>query len=202
MLEVTLLNKYLAVFLSVVLTACSGTPLPVISTPSADQIEAEEQAVYSAALRNLYSATNYVLMDTTATSLTGVDGTGSTLARVMQDMPAIDQQTADSFWDRNDAAYPLSPAMELAVGFVLLSQAEKGQIFGQNRDGWQLFYEQYPNAPGITSLSRVGFNPTLDQALVYVGTLSHWLAGAGYFVLFKKVNGAWTLDQQVMTWIS
>jgi len=38
--------------------------------------------------------------------------------------------------------------------------------------------------------------------LVYVGTLSHWLAGAGYIVLLKKVNGAWIVDQQVMTWIS
>jgi hypothetical protein len=76
------------------------------------------------------------------------------------------------------------------------------QIFSQNRDGWQLFYEQYPDAPGITTLSRVSFNNTFDQALVYVGTLSHWLAGAGYYVLLKKDNGAWVVDQQVMSWIS
>jgi hypothetical protein len=75
-------------------------------------------------------------------------------------------------------------------------------IFGQNQDGWQLFYEQYPDAPGITTLSRVGFNYAFDQALVYVGTLSHYLAGAGYYVLLKKVNGSWIVDQQVMSWIS
>ena len=51
-------------------------------------------------------------------------------------------------------------------------------------------------------ISQVGFNETLDQALVYVGTMSHWLAGAGYYVLLNKVNGAWIVDQQVMTWIS
>jgi hypothetical protein len=32
--------------------------------------------------------------------------------------------------------------------------------------------------------------------------MSHWLAGAGYFVLLNKVNGAWVVDQQVMSWIS
>jgi hypothetical protein len=75
-------------------------------------------------------------------------------------------------------------------------------LFNQNQDGWQLFYEQYPGTPGITTISQVGFNVNFDQALVYVGTMSHWLAGAGYFMLLNKVNGAWIVDQQVMSWIS
>jgi hypothetical protein len=65
-----------------------------------------------------------------------------------------------------------------------------------------LFYERYPNTPGITTLSRVGFNEPLDQALVYIGTMSHWKAGVGYYVLLSKVNGSWLVEQQVMTWIS
>jgi hypothetical protein len=76
------------------------------------------------------------------------------------------------------------------------------QIFAVNQDGWQVFYARFPEAPGIISLSRVGFNDRLDQALVYLGNQSHWLAGAGHFYLLKKVNGAWTVDQKVMTWIS
>jgi hypothetical protein len=131
-----------------------------------------------------------------------VGDTASTLDRMIQNMHNVDQKTADSFRVRNDAAYPVLPGMDLGNAYVLLSQAEMRQIFSQNRDGWQLFYEKYPVAPGITTLSRVGFNTTLDQALVYVGTLSHWLAGAGYYVLLKKVNGVWIVDQQVMSWIS
>jgi hypothetical protein len=131
-----------------------------------------------------------------------VGDTASILDRVVQNMHAVDLETADSFQVRNDAAYPVLPDMDLGSGYVLLSQGEMSQIFSQNRDGWQLFYEQYPDAPGITTLSRVGFNNTHDQALVYVGTISHWLAGAGYYVLLKKVNGSWMVDQQVMTWIS
>ena len=82
--------------------------------------------------------------------------------------------------------YPLQPDMEIGAGYVLLTQNDKSQLFNQNQDGWQLFYEKYPDAPGITALSRVGFNQTLDQALVYVGTQSQWLAGAGYYLLLKR----------------
>jgi hypothetical protein len=92
--------------------------------------------------------------------------------------------------------------MEIGASYVLLTQNERTQFFNQNQDGWQLFYEKYPDAPGITALSRVGFNQALDQALVYAGTQSQWLAGAGYYLLLKRVNGAWIIDQQVMTWIS
>jgi len=200
-MEAAVFKKLLFVLLSVVLAACTGTPAPA-PTPSGAQMDVEEQSVYAALLQGLYSAPSYVIMDSTATGPIGVEDTASTLDRIVQDMRSLDQETADSFRVRNDAAYPVRSDMQLGSGYVLLSQAVKSQIFGQNRDGWQLFYEQYPDTPGITSLSRVGFNNTLDQAMVYIGTMSHWLAGGGYYVLLKKVDGSWIVDQQVMTWIS
>ena len=195
-------RKYLLILLAILLAACSGTTPTPVPTPSTGQMDAEEQAVYTVLLQKLYSASSYVIMDTTTTTPGGVVDTASTLDRVLLDMRGVDQGAADSFLARNDAAHPVHAGMDLGAGYVLLSQAEMTQIFSQNRDGWQLFYEQYPDAPGITTISRVGFNAAFDQALVYVGTMSHYLAGAGYFVLLKKVNGSWVVDQQVMSWIS
>ena len=63
-----------------------------------------------------------------------------------------------SFRSRNDAAYPISPDMNIGGPYTLLSQAGRQQIFGENQSGWEIFYERYPQAPGITTLSRVGFN--------------------------------------------
>jgi hypothetical protein len=194
-------KKVIIVLLAILLPACTASPTP-LPTPSEAQIDIEQQAVYTALLKKLYSASNYVIMDTTATSPAGVSDTSATLGRMIQNMQAVDQATTDSFLARNDSAYPVPPSMDLGSPYALLSQAVMRQIFSQNRDGWQLFYEQFPDAPGITTLSRVGFNASLDQALVYVGTLSHWLAGAGYYVLLKKVNGTWIVDQQVMSWVS
>ena len=177
----------------------ASTPLP---TPSTGQIDTEQQAVYAFLLLNLYQHREYVIMDTTSTGVTGVENTTQTLDYVLQNMHSVDSGTVVSFRSRNDAAYPISPDMNIGGPYTLLSQAGRQKIFGENQSGWEIFYERYPQAPGITTLSRVGFNNSLDQALVYIGTQSNWLAGSGYYILLKKLDGAWSIDQRVMTWIS
>jgi len=194
-------KKLFFAFTVLSLAACTATPT-FVPTLSANQIDIEEQAVYVAVLQEKFSTSSFVIMDTTATDPGGVENTAQTLDYVLQNMHDVAPETEDSFRVRNDAAYSIRPNMDLGVEYVLLSQAEKNQIFGQNQSGWEIFYNHYPNAPGITTLSRVGFNAALDQALVYLGTQSDWLAGAGYYVLLKKANGVWTIDQKVMTWIS
>lgn len=194
-------KKTIFPLLSIILAACTVKPTQA-PTASAPHMDTEEQFVYAAVLQKLYAASNYVIMDTTATGLIGTQDMSSTLDHVLLNMHNFAMETADSFRARNDAAYPLRPDMDIGAGYVLLTQNDKTQLFNQNQDGWQLFYEKYPDAPGITALSRVGFNNALDQALVYTGTQSQWLAGTGYYLLLKKVNGGWIVDQQVMTWIS
>ncbi len=194
-------KKLLIVSFAAVLAACASNPSPA-PTPSSGQIDLEQQAVYAVLLHSLYSSSSFVIMDTTATSPSGVGDTASILDNILQNMHGVDADTADSFRVRNGASYPVGPRMDLGTPYVLLTRDQMTQLFNQNQDGWQLFYEQYPGAPGITTISQVGFNNTFDQALVYVGTMSHWLAGAGYFVLLDKVNGAWVVNQKVMSWIS
>ena len=177
----------------------ASTPLP---TPSTGQIDTEQQAVYAFLLLNLYQHREYVIMDTTSTGVTGVENTTQTLDYVLQNMHSVDSGTVVSFRSRNDAAYPISPDMNIGGPYTLLSQAGRQKIFGENQSGWEIFYERYPQAPGITTLSRVGFNNSLDQALLYIGTQSNWLVGSGYYILLKKLDGAWSIDQRVMTWIS
>ncbi|KAF0108166.1 MAG: hypothetical protein FD146_1180 [Anaerolineaceae bacterium] len=196
------MKKSFLLLLAFLLAACS-TPTPIPApTPSAKSIEAEEVAVYAALFAAMYPDQPLVLMAQTATGPGGTGDTASTLEYALGQMTGVAPETAASFQVRNEAAHPLDPEMALGIQFVLLSEDDMRQIFDINQDGWTIFYSRYPNTPGMTTVSRVGFNDTLDQALVYVGTQSHWLAGAGYIVLMKKVDGVWTIDQQVMTWIS
>jgi hypothetical protein len=198
---ITTSRNFSITFLALLLAGCSGSP-PLVLTPSPVRLDDEQEAVYVALLQNLYSSSNFVIMDTTATGPGGVGDTAANLDSVLQNMHGVDSDTVDNFRVRNNAAHPVSPHMDLGTPYTLLTQDQMNQLFNQNQDGWQLFYEQYPGAPGITTISQVGFNLTFDQALVYVGTMSHWLAGAGYFVLLEKVNGTWVVDQRVMSWIS
>ena len=194
-------NKNLLLALFLCAAACTAKPT-LIPTPAVDQTPKEEQAVYAFLVSKMYQHRGYVIMADTATSATGVDNTAQTLDYVLQNMHDVATETADSFRVRNDASYPIRPDLDLGGPYTLLSQASKNRIFSLNQSGWEIFYDRYPQAPGITTFSRVGFNVPLDQALVYMGTQSNWTVGAGYYILLKKVNGNWVIDQQVMVWAS
>ena len=197
-----MLKKILPLVLFVCAAACSPAKPTLHPTPTTDRINREEQAVYAFLLAKLYQHKGYVIMADTATSATGVDNTAQTLDYVLQNLHNVATETLDSFRSRNATAQILRPNMQLGGPYTLLSQAGKNRIFSQNQSGWDIFYNRYPQAPGITTFSRVGFNAGFDQALIYIGTQSNWLVGEGYYLLLKKGNGAWSIDQQVMIWIS
>jgi hypothetical protein len=90
--------------------------------------------------------------------------------------------------------------MDLGVGYVLLSSDEMSNIFLQP-DGWDVFHQKYSRA-GYQVFSRVGFNNTLDQAVIYVGQMAGPLMGSGNYYLLEKENGEWILKEQIMVWIS
>jgi hypothetical protein len=195
-------KKNLLLVLFVFVASCSPAKPTLLPTPATDQTNREEQAVYAFLLAKMYQHKGYVIMADTATSATGVDNTAQTLDYVLQNMHDVAPETLDSFRARNDASQTLRPDMQLGGPYSLLSQAGKDQIFSQNQSGWDIFYNRYPQAPGITTFSRVGLNASLDQALVYMGTQSNWQVGSGYYILLRKVNGTWGIDQQVMVWVS
>ncbi len=197
-----MLKKLILAFLVLLLAACGPKPTPASPTPSADQIKLEEQAVYAALLKDMFNAPMVVLMEKTATDPGGVENTASTVDAAAKNLPGLDKATIENFKTRNSQSYSLPEDMNLGVKVILLTQTEMNQFFGPNQDGWEAFYQNYPDAPGITSLSRVGFNAAYDQALVYIGTQSHYLAGAGYYVLMVKTNGTWAVSIKAMTWIS
>jgi hypothetical protein len=196
-----MVRKYLLYSLILCTVACTARP-GATPTPAANQIDVQEQAVYAFLLPEMYRNRGYVIMAATATGPTGVDNTSQTLDYVLQNMHGVASDTRNSFLTRNDASYPVNPNMDLGGPYTILSQTARNQIFGQNQSGWEIFYNRYPQAPGITTLSRVGFNAAFNQALVYIGTQSNWLAGSGYYILLTKKNGSWSIDQQVMTWVS
>lgn len=155
-------------------------------------IDAEEVAVYAALLGKTTGMR--VITDHTEIGFSEISQVVDGVIKFMHDVAPA---TTASFLARNATVHELRADMSLVVPYVLLSQAEMNAIF-DGEDGWQGFRALYPDAQGIQSLSRVGFNTDLTQALVYLGSQSDWLAGEGNYYLMKKVNGVWTVDQTVM----
>jgi hypothetical protein len=142
-----------------------------------------------------------IVIDDETSLAAGGPTLSETLEFVQKELSGLTDEVVRDFTARNQQAYPLEPLLTLGVEHVLLSQQESDTIF-KNQDAWDIFYRKFPNSQGRMSLSRVGFNSKRDIALVYVGNQSHWLAGAGYYVLLEKVDGQWVVKDETMTWIS
>lgn len=177
-----------------------ATPAPT-ATPAAD-LNAEEYQVYSDLIRAEYGSRGMVVIHD-ATSLGFGGPITDTLENTAGDLKGLEAATRESFVARNNRAYPLiSGDFSVDQPIVLLSQADISEFFGDQGTGWDGFYEKYPDAQGILELSRVGFNATTTQALVYAGNQSNWLAGIGWLILLEKHGDQWEVVARHMTWIS
>ena len=56
---------------------------------------------------------------------------------------------------------------------------------------WKAFAKEYPESYGFITLSRVGFNKQMDQALVHAGWQCPALCGHWSFQLLVKKDGLW-----------
>lgn len=193
------------ILLALVAVIVRRTPLP--STVEEPPIAEEEYAVYGALIDAMYvdaieGVELVVISDHTVTGDYPGGSLDSTLEHVRGKLQQkLEPKTIDDFRLKNKQTYKLSRKVPLKVKYILLSKEEHEGIFEEG-GGWKQFYATYPKSQGVMTLSRVGFNTETDQALVYVGNQSHYLAGTGYYVLLAKEDGVWVVQDQVMAWIS
>jgi len=166
-------------------------------TPTSERLDAEECVVYSSLIRNMYKAELIVIKEETESFTV----TEETLKYIKKVLPEIEQETLGDFKEKNKNNHTLIKNSDIEGNNVFIAEKEAEDIF-KEKNGWDEFYEKYPNSQGIMSLSRVGFNGKKNQALVSVGNQSHWLAGNGYYILLVKENNIWLIKGKVLSWIS
>jgi hypothetical protein len=167
-------------------------------TPSAADIEKEEQAIFS-----FFVGANkgtVLILQETSTNISSTDPK-DIRDNIMSGFKNISRETVNSYLVRNAEPSQLSPDMDLGVEYTLLTPEELSKITSQ--PNWhEILNEKYPGSGGYTIFSRVGFNNTLDQAVVYVGQVQGPLMGTGFYNLLEKQGGEWKLMDQIMMWIS
>ncbi|HKC62384.1 MAG TPA: hypothetical protein VKB86_02045 [Pyrinomonadaceae bacterium] len=102
---------------------------------------------------------------------------------------------------KNKEPQRLIGSFDLKVDYVLLNKKDFDAFFKGN-SYWKDYYRKYPNSPGYITLSKVGFDPDMKHALVYVGIDCGGLCGDGSYRLLTKEDGVWKETKRLSFWAS
>jgi hypothetical protein len=127
----------------------------------------------------------------------------------------ITSQALSDFKDKNLAQYAVENKFSVNVPCTLISKGTENGLFhfpSDNRidseavkkiqDGWQQFRQDHPDARGIITISRVGFNSDKSLAVVYVATRAGMMMANGRCFLLVKKNGSWEIVKEEIIWFS
>ncbi|HEX3144218.1 MAG TPA: hypothetical protein VHQ64_09615 [Pyrinomonadaceae bacterium] len=165
--------------------------------------EAEEYAVYSALINGFHRQNDgKLLLIQNRTEVAYLyDGTGDEIRYVKDHMPpTTSTETLDDFKSMGRQMNELDCRLAINNSYSFVAPDEKDHWFA-TREAMQEFRRKYADSPRITLLSRVGFNRSRDEALVYSWGYCGGDCGGGGYYLFRKENGRWIMKQE-KTWIS
>ena len=117
---------------------------------------------------------------------------------VKEAMPEAEPQTLDNYLLRNRDPEQLK-VWNLDVNYALVT---KNELPDDVLEFWRGYYEKFPSSSRLIFFSNVGFNNKHDQAFVFVSHACGGLCGGGGYVLLKKVNGKWEIQNHQGLFVS
>ena len=126
-----------------------------------------------------------------------------------ENLPGIERNTYDSFWSKNERAWPTAPLDRGAMKLHVLTRAEDSQLKAILRDVdrtdyWGIFGTRYGNAVRV-GLSAPGFSADRQQAVIYYeasfGDLAA-CAACGCYCILKRGGDRWEIVAEYCVWES
>lgn len=167
--------------------------------------ETEEYAIYSTLLNRLYEgghSDRVLIRDRTSIDGFNYKAHDNVLEEVMRQLPLMQAETLGSFFDANEQSHPFDKSLRLpgASRFVDARQIES--YFSEGGGGWHAFNCDYPHYGGFITLSKVGFNRDMNQAIVYFSSVCGETCGAGSLVFLVKEGAVWRIKGTAFNWVS
>lgn len=167
--------------------------------------EPDEYIIYAAVIDDWYADNNQktpLIKDHTV-FYTSQNKIRDELSYVYSQMPALDSETINDFVAKNLQTYPLEKFINQRAAYQFIPETELINLFKYGEEGWKRLRSRYPDADGVLSLSRVGFNITKGQALVCIANQWDRLTGVGLYVLLEKQkDSSWAITKTLHVWNS
>jgi hypothetical protein len=116
-------------------------------------------------------------------------------------LSGVSDETIADFNTKNSIAFQFADRFEFPGRHRLVSLDEILQLFPSGRDpykGWKAFRKKY-EAQSWHQFSRVGFNKSQDQALIYAAYDSENFSD-GTYSLYVKEGGMWKRKKSFAVW--
>lgn len=177
--------------------ACVSVGPAVPATPAPDP----EELVWAAVLRTFVtdSTAQVVVADSTLAFASEL----KYATELPRRLPGIGPELLPSFAEANASrrALPGFPALSVPVVRVGEAGLARFRTGGSPDTYWEAFYAAYPDSPGLIRLSRVGFDPERQQALVFVSHVCGGRCGRGVYLLLSDASGSWEVIGKSGEWV-
>jgi hypothetical protein len=176
----------------------------VFALPAESIFRSDEYRVYEAVLAECslgFGQKTHLIRDRTALAVDDYDREEEFLY-IQNAFAGLRQETLSDFKAKSLNSYPIKPYMLGNYQYRLIGHNEIVELF-RYKDGFSRFKHRYPEAEGLITFSRVGFNRYKSQALLCVSSQWGDFSGAGvYFLLDKDDLGLWKVTQRQRVWHS
>jgi hypothetical protein len=165
----------------------------------------EELAAYSAVIEQAYpeSRGKLVVIADRTNDCPPYEKEPNWEQNTLNRMPEVSVATFGDYLVKNRQCSSLLEGTELKSRYTVIPDEEvMAVIRSEEAGGWDAFYRKYPNSIGFLTFSRIGFNPELNQALVYTGRYHGVRRGSGMDVLLSKKTGSWVVVKRYKSWSS
>ena len=198
------MRSLLLLLLLFIVAACSRSGQDDLPRPSALESEVYTALIGQMALGSPEQTnSSAVLTRKTAIKTShSMPSINSPLPRqVHRDIPTLTEALWTDFTQRNAEQAELRNVFtEQGVTEVVHEDSIDAIFSSPPVGGWHVFHDRYPEAEGIITVSRVGFNADNSQALVFFAFNCGGLCGSGKYAFLRRMDGEWRLIATSIAW--
>jgi hypothetical protein len=125
-------------------------------------------------------------------------------ARLQELIPGLSSALVGRFTQSHEAT-TVAVETARAIGATTIGQIDldelASRITGAN-DFWNALFGAYPSASALVELSRVAFNESMTEALVYCGYHVSPIGGEGSIIFLRRAESVWVAARWLQVWIS
>ncbi len=177
-----------------------------VASAQPDMREIEQYAIYSTLLNKLYQGGHtdrLLIQDRTSVGTIAYKSNPGVLDEIRQQLPRMQEETLLSFLAANERPHRFDKHFRLPGASRFIDSQQLDDYFAkEGGGGWGAFNRDYPHWGGFITVSRVGFNQDMNQALLYFSSACADTCGAGGLIFLVKEGVVWRIKGTAANWVS